>query len=218
VLGRLKPALDEEYDRAGYVNLFETLLGPELPFSREPVRTIEDLRRLRFWMWDLDDVSTVVLKAIGMHPVPLPLETASRAFLDGRTDGYLAIPIAALAFQWSAQVRYLSELPVGFLTGCLIVSHRAFDGIPVELQKEIRAAAAKFHARLEEIGSQQDRLLTTGGLFAHQGVTRVPVSDELRRAFTDAAKAVRSSVEETLVPVALRKRVDDWLAEYRRGQ
>jgi TRAP-type C4-dicarboxylate transport system substrate-binding protein len=216
LLGRLKPTLDEEFDRAGYVNLLETLLGPELPFTREPVRTLDDLKRQRLWMWDLDEVFQTVLRSLGAHPVPLPLDGADTAYQGGRTDGFLAIPLAALAFQWSAHVRYLSDLPVGFLTGCLVVAHRSLDAMPVEVRKEVHAAAAKFQARLEEIGSQQDRMLIAGGLFAHQGLTRVPVSDELRRAFDDVAQKVRAAVEDRLVPAALRRRADEWIAQFRR--
>src|SRR5262249_22640971 len=99
VLGRLKPTLDEEFTHAGYVNLFETLLGPDLAFSRTPVRTLDDLARLKLWIWDLDDVFGAAIRALGVQTVPLPLEGAAKAFDEGRTDGFMAIPVAALAFQ-----------------------------------------------------------------------------------------------------------------------
>jgi TRAP-type C4-dicarboxylate transport system substrate-binding protein len=214
VLGRLKSTLDEQFDRAGYVNLFETLLGPDMVFTREPVRTMADLARQRLWIWDLEVVFREGLTSLGIKTVPLPLDAASSAYREGRTDGFSAIPIAALAFQWSAQVRYLSELQVGFLSGCLILAHRSLDALPLEAQSAVRTAAAKFQARLEYIGNQQDHLLTSG-LFAHQGITRVPVSAELRRSFEERARSVRDHFDEKLVPAAQRKRVEQWLEEYR---
>jgi TRAP-type C4-dicarboxylate transport system substrate-binding protein len=214
VLGLLKPFLDEEFTHSGYENLFETLLGPDLPFTRTPVRNLADLKRVRLWFWNLDEPFAAGLRALGMSTVPLPLEQAARAYEEGRTDGFIAIPLAALAFQWSAQVKYIADLPLGFLTGCFIVSHRAFDALPIELQGHVRAAAAKFYKRLEVVGAEQDQVLLKGG-FSRQGITSVTVSDADRRAYLEQAKQVRDAMGDQVVPAALRKKVDGLLDQYR---
>src|SRR5262249_44139720 len=40
VLGRLKQVLDKEFLAAGYTNLFEVGVGPDIVFTRRPVRTM----------------------------------------------------------------------------------------------------------------------------------------------------------------------------------
>jgi TRAP-type C4-dicarboxylate transport system substrate-binding protein len=215
VLGLLKPTLDEEFKRAGFENLFETLLGPDLPFTRAPVRNLADLKKSRLWIWDLDEPFAQGVRAFGLNVVPLSLDAAAKAYDGGQTDGFLAIPLAALAFQWSAQVRYVSDLPFGFLTGCLIISHRAFDALPVELQGAVRTAAAKFVARLEDTGAGQDHALLNG-LFARQGITNVPLSEQDQREFEKRAKEIRDALGDQIVPAALRTRVDGLLENYRR--
>src|SRR5207253_10745142 len=37
VLNRLRPFLNEEFEKSGYVNLTEVVIGPSVIFSREPV-------------------------------------------------------------------------------------------------------------------------------------------------------------------------------------
>jgi TRAP-type C4-dicarboxylate transport system substrate-binding protein len=54
VVTRLKPILDEEFAQKGFVNLGEANLGPEVLYTRDPVRSLADLRKVRFWVWDLD--------------------------------------------------------------------------------------------------------------------------------------------------------------------
>ena len=56
-----------------------------------------------------------MLTEMGVHVVPLPLDKARRAYDEARIDGFLALPTAALAFQWSAQANYLSNLHVGYI-------------------------------------------------------------------------------------------------------
>jgi TRAP-type C4-dicarboxylate transport system substrate-binding protein len=214
VVNLLKPILDEEFRQAGYENLLETLLGPDLPFTRTPVRNLADLKRTRLWFWNLDEPFAAGLRALGMTTVPLPLEQAAKAYEEGRTDGFIAIPLAALAFQWSAQAKYIADLPLGFLTGCFIISHRAFDALPIDLQGHVRAAAAKFFQRLEVVGAEQDQALMKGG-FSRQGLTSVTISDADRRAFLEQAKQVRDAMGDQVVPAALRKKVDGLLEQYR---
>lgn len=214
VIGLLKPLLDEEFRQSGYENLFETVLGPDLAFTRTPVRNLADLKRTKLWFWNLDEPFSAGLRALGMTTLPLPLDQAARAYDEGRTDGFIAIPIAALAFQWSAQVRYVADLPLGFLTGCMIVSHRAFDALPLEDQAHLRAIAAKFMMRLEAIGADQDQALL-GGLFTRQGITNVKITDEDRRGYLERAKEVRDAMGDQVVPATLRKKVDGLLEQYR---
>jgi TRAP-type C4-dicarboxylate transport system substrate-binding protein len=217
VLGRLKPELDEEFKKSGFTNLWEAGLGPEVLFTRTPVRSLAELRRSRLWIWDLDDLYGAALAELGVHTVALPLDAAAHAYDSGASDGFITLPTAALAFQWSAQSRYVSDLPLGFLTGCLLVANRAFDALPVEAQQAILTAAAKFQARMEEVGRQQDEALL-GGLFKRQGLTTVPVSEGFRQEFFEQARTVRDRAGDRWVPLKLRVRVTDWLAGYRAEQ
>jgi TRAP-type C4-dicarboxylate transport system substrate-binding protein len=214
VVGRLKPILDEEFRKAGFTNLWEAGLGPEVLFTRMPVRSMADLKRGHLWIWDLDDVFGANLRALDIPTLPLPLDHAGRAYDEGKHDGFLTLPTAALAFQWSAQARYQSDLPMGFLTGCLLVANRAFDAVSPEAQQAIRTAAAKFQARMEDVGRQQDQALLDGG-FQRQGLQRVTVSDAFRNEFFAAARAAREQRGAALVPAELLARVNAWLDEYR---
>jgi TRAP-type C4-dicarboxylate transport system substrate-binding protein len=215
VMGRLKPELDEEFRKSGFTNLWEALLGPQILFTRAPVRSLADLVRGHFWIWGIDDVLDGGLRGLGVQTLPLPLERAGRAYEEGQHDGFITLPTAALAFQWSAQVRYVSALPTSFLTGCLIVANRAFDPLSPSAQEAIRAAAAKFQARMEEVGRQQDQVLLDRGAFQRQGLQLVPVSDAFFGEYFEAARSVREKQGAQLVSPALLARINSWLAAYR---
>jgi TRAP-type C4-dicarboxylate transport system substrate-binding protein len=214
VVTRLKPILDEEFKRNGFVNLWEAGLGTSLIFSRSPVQTMEDLKKARLWTWDIDNAFSGGLRALGIPVVTSSLDDAAHAYDSGTSDGFITMPVAALAFQWSAQTRYLTNLPMGFLSACFLMSNRTFDALPVEHQQAIRQASAKFQARMEEVGRSQDRALVEGGLFKRQGLQIVQASQTFRDAFYSAAKAVRDA--DTSVTTQLKADVESWLNEYRR--
>ena len=214
VIGKLKPRLDEEFHKSGYVNLWETGIGTSLIFSRTPVRSFAELQKTPLWIWDLDETFLAGLRALGIRAVPTSLEEAAAAFDQKKFDGYITMPVAALAFQWSAQTRYLTNLPMGFLSGCLLIANRTFDALPVEHQRALRQAAATFQAHMEDIGREQDLELVEGGLFKRQGLELVPVSPAFREQFYQAAERARAN--DTTVAAELKAQVEGWLKSYRK--
>jgi TRAP-type transport system periplasmic protein len=214
VSSRLKELLDAEFLKAGFVNLGEMGVGPDVIFSRKPVTSMAELKKARLWIWDLDEVYKQMLTSMGITVVPRPLESALHDYESGLVDGFLAVPTAALAFQWSTEVRYYADLRPSFLRGCLLMSSRAFDQLPVSGQQAVRQASARTIARLEEIGRAQDEALL-GGLFEKQGLKRVPVSESFRAEFFALAQQARERLVTTTVPLELLQRVLSLLADYR---
>ena len=215
VLGRLKPELDREFAKSGFVNLGEAGLGPEVLFTRTPVRSLAELRSQRLWIWDLDEQLHVQAAALGLKVVPLPIDDAARAYERHEVDGFIGIPAAALAFQWSVAATYLTNLRVTFRSGCLIIANRAFDALPVAAQEAVRTSGAKLRARIEDLGARQDDALL-GGLFARQGLRVVTPSAGFRDEFYELARQRREAPGgEQMVPHKVVAKVLEWLADYR---
>ena len=214
VMERIWPTIQEETQRAGFEMLIVSGLGPEVIFSRTPVRSMNDLRRMKVWRWAADEVGIAVAGEMGLQVVPTDLDVAGRAYEAQRTDGFIAIPTAALAFQWSAQARYITDLRSGYLTGCVAIRNSAVDRLPPEHQRLLRSIMAKYDALFQEIGKRQDDALL-GGLFQKQGLRPVPPSEAFHSEFFDSARAARERVAAKLVPRPLLDRVMRMLADYR---
>lgn len=214
VLGRLQEDIASEARGAGYVLLGTSSLGPDVVLSRSPVRSMTELRTLKLWRWDLDDPAVRMSRAMGMAIVPTSLETAARAYQDGTLDGFLAIPSAALAFQWFVSARNLTVLPMGILSACMLVANRWFDRLPLEMQQSLRTTTAKLSVRFNLIGRQTDEQLL-GGVFEKQGVRPQPPSEQFRAEFFTAARAARDQLGDQLVPPQVLQRVLSILADYR---
>jgi TRAP-type C4-dicarboxylate transport system substrate-binding protein len=214
VLGRLKPRIDREFAAAGLTNLGEAGFGTDILFSRTPLRSLEELRQQRLWIWDLDEIYKLEMPALAIKATPLPLEGALAAFEAAQLDGFIGIPSAALVFQWSTRARYYSDLRVGYVMGCLVVSNSAFDPLPFEAQQAVHAASGRLMRQMEDIGERQDDALLNS-LFEKQGMHRVEVSKSFRTEFLDAARAARFKLGSSLTTQALLDEINGWLADYR---
>ncbi len=214
VVTHLQSTLEDEAAKNGFILLGETTIGPDVLFTREPVRSLEDVRRLKLWRWDIDEVGIAASRVMGMQMVPLPLTQARRAYEEHRIDGFLAAPSAALAFQWSAASSYVTDLPSGYIYGCLVFGERQFQRLKPELQAAVRTGAARMLVGIEELGRRQDEQLL-GGLFGKQGLQSLPVTPAFRAEYLGAAKAAREQLADRLIPRALLERVLRMLADYR---
>ena len=211
---KLRATMDEEAQRAGYALLGVATLGQDVLFTKKPVRSLAELRALKLWRWDGDDTGIATARAMGLHVVPTPVHEAMAAMEAGRLDGFMAIPTAALAFQWSTRTRYLTSLRSGHLNGCILVANRAFDRLSIEHQQVVRAAVSKLAVRFEEISQREDEELV-GGLFARQGLAVATPSPAFRADFFAAAGKARAALSDSVMPHAVVERVLKALSEVR---
>jgi TRAP-type transport system periplasmic protein len=215
VMARLRPTVDQELRKSGFALLGMEPLGADIILSNTPVRSMDDLRRATFWVWDQDEVWRAVAPRIGLHTVSLPLEAVARALEDKRVDALISLPTAALAYQWSSHFRYFTPLKTSYLQACLILSNRTFDALSIEDQRAVRSAGAKAAAHFDQVCDEQDARLL-GELFEKQGMKKVPVTPELESAFLREARAAIERLDERVVPRAARDRIAAWLAELPR--
>jgi TRAP-type C4-dicarboxylate transport system substrate-binding protein len=214
VIRRLKQRIDQELAHAGFIGLGIGTLGSIVVMTRTPVRSFTELKKVRLWVWDKDEIQLRALRAMGLQPVPLPVEQGGAAYDDGRIDGYLAVPGAALAFQWSARTRYFLSVPLGQMSACFVMSQRSFDALPLDERSVVATSAAKLSARIEDVGRELDSALVER-LFEKQGLQKIAPDTSLLPQFLEAARLAREQLDEKLVPRDLMNQVLGWLADYR---
>jgi TRAP-type C4-dicarboxylate transport system substrate-binding protein len=214
VLNRLRPDIDGELKREGFVTLGWSGFGFDAVFSRTPVTSMAELRKGKYWLWSLDPVWQAFAREMGLSYVVSEPNDAAAAYRDQNLAGMIANPSVALVFQWSTETHYFTPLSAAFLPVCMLMSTASFEELDRNSQEQLRAASAKMLARVNMVSEDGDRSLL-GGLFEKQGLHRVPVSPEFKRAFLDEARRARNALGDKLIPTALFKRVDAHLAEYR---
>jgi TRAP-type C4-dicarboxylate transport system substrate-binding protein len=214
VLTRLAPTLDEEFRRAGFVNLLTGVFGSDILFSRKPVQSMSDFRATRWWMWNLSPLYRETLPKLGARVLPGNLDEVARAYQRGDIGGFIMPASAALAYQLTTVARYYTDIDTAMLAGCMVLSNASMDPLNVDEQRAIRAAAAKFRIRFNEVSAQLDRALV-GGLLGKQGMRAANVTPQFRYEFFEAARAAREQIDEQLLPRALLTHVLTMLADYR---
>lgn len=92
--------------------------------SNNPVKSISDLRKQTFWVPDNTSARNAA-KAFKLQPIPLPFGDVLAGLQTNLVNAIAISPIAAIALQWHTQVKYLTDMPLLYGWGTLVISERA---------------------------------------------------------------------------------------------
>ena len=179
------------YER-GYVSFGLAEAGFAYLMSNKPISGIADLDDRKVWVPEGDAISQMAFEAVGVSPISLPLPDVLTALQTGLIDTVGASPIGAIALQWHTRVKYVTDTPLMYLYGILIIDRKAFERIKPDDQEIVRAALTDVFERLNEINRQENEQARHA--LAGQGIEFIQPSAE-EKARWDSA--IRDKLIET---------------------
>jgi TRAP-type C4-dicarboxylate transport system substrate-binding protein len=135
--------------RAGFVALAINDGGFAYLMSRRPMREVGDLRGAKVWIQEGDVMSKTAFDIAGISPVQLPLADAYTALQTRLIDTLGAPAMGAIALQWHTKVKYLTDVPLTYLTGAFVIDAKVFGALRTDDQRMIREAMSAAARRLD---------------------------------------------------------------------
>ena len=145
VRDQLMPELEAGFKQSG----FELLGWPEVGFihffSKQPITSMDDIRKFKIWLWQGDPLGEAFFKAAAIDPVPLSIMDVytQLSAKHGSIDTVYTSSFGAIALQWYTKLSYASHIPFTNAIGGLIVSNRFFDKLPPDLQQLLKETGKK---------------------------------------------------------------------------
>ena len=130
ILEKIKPSVGKLARKQGYVlgGFLETCfdgLG-----SKEPIENVEDLKKLKFWLWRGDRIREEINKAYGLKTSPMELYDVAPALSTGMIDSTLAGVYMSVVLQWWPYINYFTDYPIyGYESATILFDERLFDQI-----------------------------------------------------------------------------------------
>ncbi|HSM12667.1 MAG TPA: TRAP transporter substrate-binding protein DctP [Thermoanaerobaculia bacterium] len=213
VLAGLRPDLERRLEERGYVLLLWGHGGWVHLFSRQPIRTIDDLKGQKMFVWAGDDATVQLWRRNGFQPVPLAATDVLIGLETGMIDVVPTTPIAALSLQWYRQTPYMQNLGLAPLVGAVVVSKKSWEKIPAPDREKLLAAARAAEQRLwAEIPKQDAEALEQ---MKQRGLNVVEVPEAARSAWREAADRFVGEVRTEDVPPAILAAARAAIAEFR---
>jgi TRAP-type C4-dicarboxylate transport system substrate-binding protein len=216
-LDHVRGALDAEFrkrfDEKGYVLIAWGDVGPVRLFSNAPLKTRADLAKVKMWVWNDDPLMQRLLTKMGFVAVPLGVPDVLPSLQTGVIDGTNGSPLAAVALQWHARVKYVTSLELSQSVGAVVVTKKAWDALGADARTAVTDESRNLGHKLVKL-VRYDNAAALKKIRA-QGIEVVPTPEPLVKEFIKESLVVRGEFEGKLWSRELRERVEQILKQKR---
>jgi TRAP-type C4-dicarboxylate transport system substrate-binding protein len=181
----MDPQIIEGLKEQGYICFGLSEGGFAYLLSNKPVTSTENMKDLKIWIPEGDQVNAMMFQTLGISPVPLPLTDVLTGLQTGLIDTIASSPAGAIALQWHTRVRYLTQTPLAYLFATLVLKDKAFNKLQESDQTIVKQI---LESTFDRIG-QQNRKDNKQALVAlkKQGIEFITPSSEQQKAWESHA-------------------------------
>ena len=198
VLEKLEPVLRQRLEAKGFVLLSWGHGGWVYFFTKNPVESVEGLKKTKMFTWAGDDNVVATWKAKGFNPVPLAATDIMTGLQTGMIDAYPTTPLVGLTLQWYRQTPYMVGMGMAPLVGGLVMTKAAWAKLPEADRAKVQAACDRMEKKLEVEVPRQDT--TAVGEMQKRGLKVVAVSPANAVHFRSVAEEFASSLSGIRIP------------------
>ena len=169
-------------------------------FTKQPVKTPDDLRRQKLFVWSNGDSSDSerLWQDLGFNTVSLSSIDIMPALQTGMITAYQAPPLMALANQWFPFTGYMTDLKWAPLSGATVVTQRAWNKVPEAFRKELVDIARNEGLKLQHEVRKLEQ--EAKDAMVKRGLEIVPVNKTDMQAWLNAAEAGYPGIRGAVVP------------------
>jgi TRAP-type transport system periplasmic protein len=152
---KLAPMMEKRLEDKGFKTLFWADAGWVRFFSRTPVRTPDDLKKLKLFVWAGDPEQFALMRDLGLKPVALETNDILPGIKTGMIDAVPMPPFVALASQLDTAAPHMLALNYGPLVGAAVVSKAVWESVPEGIRAEMMKAATAAGAEIQRASRRE---------------------------------------------------------------
>lgn len=183
-------------------------------YSNEPIRSPEDLRAAKVWTWSGDKLAEIFFKAFNVSPIPLALPDVLTSLQMGVVNAVYAPPLACIALQWFTRVKYMTDVPITYGFGAMLVSSKIMGKLTAADARVLEELAQEYSRTLIEKTRTEDREAIDE--IQGEGVQLLQVDPAVYDVFFETGRSAWDDGVGTLYPRELLDRVSSAVDAYRK--
>jgi TRAP-type C4-dicarboxylate transport system substrate-binding protein len=214
VLLKMDAFFKKGFEDNGYILLGWSEGGFIRIMSIAPMATLDDLRKGKVWVWADAPMAKAIFKEAKVSGIPLSVPDVLVGLQTGLVDVVYAPPAGAISLQWFTKIKYVTDVPLMYLTGSIIVKKEVFNRLSVEHQAILIDTFQRHMGRFKEVVRKGNRDALQ--VMTNHGIQLVDVSkDEIEAYKKLSERAVQQPGSRRFSDAAL-KQISTYLQEYRR--
>jgi TRAP-type C4-dicarboxylate transport system substrate-binding protein len=219
VMGKIKPQLDAKIQQNGYVTLAWACAGWVKIFSRTPILTPEELRKIKFAASPDDQQMLQAFRLMGYQLVPVSLPDNLVSLRSGMIDATYISPVYAAGNQIFGVAGNMTNINIAPFMGGIFLNNTAWRRIPDKYKPQLLEVCKKLEIEIESsISGLEAEAVTT---MTKYGLKVNNLTVQQQQAWYDDAAKYENNLTGGSNPVFNKEYyllIKDILAEYRKGR
>jgi TRAP-type C4-dicarboxylate transport system substrate-binding protein len=157
VLKKMDPFFRKGFEDNGYILLGWFDAGFVYLMSTLPISSVADLKKAKVWIWEESPMSKAIFDEAGVKAIPLTVPDVLVGLQTGLVDVVYAPPTGAISLQWFTKIKYLTDVPLVYLAGGVVVKKDIFKQISQSSQNFILESFQQHLDQLKIITRNENR-------------------------------------------------------------
>jgi len=157
VLKKMDSFFRKGFEDNGYVLLGWSEAGFVYLMSTIPIASVADLKKAKVWIWENSPMSKAIFDEAGVKAIPLTIPDVLVGLQTGLVDVVYIPPTGAISLQWFTKVNYLTDVPLIYLAGGVVVKKDTFKQIPQTYQNFVLESFQQHLNQLKIITRNENR-------------------------------------------------------------
>jgi TRAP-type C4-dicarboxylate transport system substrate-binding protein len=215
VLKKMDSFFRRGFEENGYVLLGWSEAGFIYLMSTLPISSVADLRKAKVWIWEESPMSKAIFDEARVSAIPLSIPDVLVGLQTGLVEVVYVPPTGAISLQWFTRIKYMTDVPLVYLAGGIVVKKEIFRQIPQPFQGLLLDS---FQTHLEQLkGVTRSENREAVKVMMKQGVK---VINSSQNQIDEFRKLSNSALPRIMGPTFSKKvyeEVVSLLENYRRG-
>jgi len=200
--GYVLPAWSE----GGFVRLMSTI----------PIASLADLKKAKVWTWEDAPMAKAIFDEAGVSAIPLSLPDVLVGLQTGLVEVVYAPPTGAISLQWFTKTKFMTDVPLIYLIGAILIKKNAFDELSVEHRQVFMELCAKYMDQLKIVIRKENQEAVQ--VMAKHGVKLVQPSQEQIEGFKEVSQNAMNHQTGKSFSAKVKDEVISHLQEFRKSK
>ncbi len=215
VLGKMDAFFRKGFEDRGYIHLGWSEGGFVYLMSTLPISGVSDLKKAKVWILEDSNIAKVIFEEAGVKGIPLSIPDVLVGLQTGLVDVVYIPPSAAISLQWFTKIKYVTNVPLLYLAGAILLKKETFKEIPPSFQPQLMEMAQRHLNPLKTITRNENREALQ--VMAKQGIKLIqPSKDQIEEFKKLSGRAMTHPGKQSFTPKVFEE-ASALLEAYRKG-
>ena len=184
--------------------------------STHPIASLDDLRKAKVWTWEEAPMAKAIFDEAAISAIPLSLPDVLVGLQTGLVEVVYAPPAGAISLQWFTKTKYMTDVPLMYLIGGVVINKNAFNKLSPDYQQVLMELCTKYLAQLKLVIRKENQEAIK--VMVKHGVKLINPSEDQIEDFKRISKNAMINQTGKSFSARVKDEVLTYLEEYRKGK